>query len=367
MAISITHSFVSVIADDPAAASAGQVTPSNWNDAHVVSGIRPLLPADVIYYVNSATGSDSNVGTSGAPFLTFLHAWNTVCAFDLNGRTATIQLQDSVVDYDPVNVGGLLSPGNTLATPLNGQMIVQGNAGDFTKVTIGATTDSSTCFTLGIQCNSQVIFQNLTFTDNAAATFCALVASINQNLITLHSTNFVLNPVNASVGVWAAGQTSITVETDLQVAGDTDKFFLSESLSTLGINLDTLTLVGTPAYAVGFLAADTDSQIVINHIGSIVGTATGPRYNIDPTSLLQSQVTISSLPGDADGVADSLERLSIPEGPYTVATLPVAATFMKGWQAYVTDALSPTFLGTLTGGSSTVTRVVCTGSAWVPG
>ena len=49
------------------------------------------------------------------------------------------------------------------------------------------------------------------------------------------------------------------------------------------------------------------------------------------------------------------------------ATLPAAETFMKGWRAYVVDALSPTFLGALTGGGAITTGVICTGSAWVPG
>ena len=47
---------------------------------------------------------------------------------------------------------------------------------------------------------------------------------------------------------------------------------------------------------------------------------------------------------------------------YTVATLPTGTT---GAIAYVTDALAPTFLGTLTGGSSTVTPVFYNGSAWI--
>jgi hypothetical protein len=38
MTISVTHAFVSAIADDPAAAAAGEVVPSNWNAAHVVTG-----------------------------------------------------------------------------------------------------------------------------------------------------------------------------------------------------------------------------------------------------------------------------------------------------------------------------------------
>ena len=49
---------------------------------------------------------------------------------------------------------------------------------------------------------------------------------------------------------------------------------------------------------------------------------------------------------------------------YTVATLPVG---IIGMRAYVTDAVSPTFLGTLTGGGSITTPVFYNGTAWVSG
>jgi len=50
---------------------------------------------------------------------------------------------------------------------------------------------------------------------------------------------------------------------------------------------------------------------------------------------------------------------------FTVATLPTAGT--AGRRAYVTDALAPTFLGTLTGGGAVVTPVFDNGTAWVAG
>jgi hypothetical protein len=50
---------------------------------------------------------------------------------------------------------------------------------------------------------------------------------------------------------------------------------------------------------------------------------------------------------------------------FTVATLPAAGT--QGRRAWVTDALAPTFLGTLTGGGAVVTPVFDNGTAWVAG
>lgn len=52
---------------------------------------------------------------------------------------------------------------------------------------------------------------------------------------------------------------------------------------------------------------------------------------------------------------------------YTVATLPAAATIGAGGRAYVTDALTPTFGTTVTGGSSTGVPVYSDGTNWKVG
>ena len=50
--------------------------------------------------------------------------------------------------------------------------------------------------------------------------------------------------------------------------------------------------------------------------------------------------------------------------PITVAGLPSCSTTLKGATALVTDASSPTYGGTLTGGSSTYALALCNGTAW---
>jgi len=59
VALTITHPFVSAIADDPAAAAAGQVVPSNWNASHSISG---TLPAANIAPAGSTTQVQFNLG-----------------------------------------------------------------------------------------------------------------------------------------------------------------------------------------------------------------------------------------------------------------------------------------------------------------
>lgn len=50
---------------------------------------------------------------------------------------------------------------------------------------------------------------------------------------------------------------------------------------------------------------------------------------------------------------------------YTVAALPTATASLRGTVAAVSDALTPTYRGALTGGSTSTCMVICTGSAWL--
>jgi hypothetical protein len=69
----------------------------------------------------------------------------------------------------------------------------------------------------------------------------------------------------------------------------------------------------------------------------------------------------------ADGVTIDISAagvISAGKG-YVVAMLPAAG--VQGRRAWVTDATSPTFLGTLTGGGAVVCPVFDNGAAWVAG
>jgi hypothetical protein len=67
-----------------------------------------------------------------------------------------------------------------------------------------------------------------------------------------------------------------------------------------------------------------------------------------------------------EGVHEFYKPLRL--APYTVASLEAAfpaSAATLGMTAYVTDATSPTYLGTLTGGGAVNTPVFCNGTAWV--
>lgn len=78
-------------------------------------------------------------------------------------------------------------------------------------------------------------------------------------------------------------------------------------------------------------------------------------------SAIQWKAAFSGKVDAADGLFTTPVLLAI----YTVATLPAAIPALRGNIAAVTDALTPTYRGTLTGGSTAVCMVICTGSVWL--
>ena len=55
--ISITHAKVSTIADDPDAATAGEILPSDWNDDHSITGLGTAAEADTADFATAAQGA----------------------------------------------------------------------------------------------------------------------------------------------------------------------------------------------------------------------------------------------------------------------------------------------------------------------
>lgn len=90
----VTHAKNVAIADDPKAAAAGEVLPSDWNADHVLTGFRTMLVANTNYYV-SAGGSDANGGTNSSSdaWATIQHALNFIAQnIDIFGFTITINV-----------------------------------------------------------------------------------------------------------------------------------------------------------------------------------------------------------------------------------------------------------------------------------
>lgn len=105
---------------------------------------------------------------------------------------------------------------------------------------------------------------------------------------------------------------------------------------------------------------------------TFTGTVTIPSpFTLGATSVTTTGAKLNFLTGAAGTTGGSTSSLVFSNNPqlitprltgYTVATLPAGTI---GMMAYVTDAITPVYLGPLTGGGTVVTPVFYNGTAWI--
>lgn len=158
---------------------------------------------------------------------------------------------------------------------------------------------------------------------------------------------------------------------------------MTDGATAWGYSFDTLNTFSTAGAVIarfktgGTIKAYIDKDGTYNGVGF---TGTGLITNRLTTKQQQweydasnyANLTVNSTGGatlDATGTTASftfnkpiINTLPIRTKGYTVATLPAGTI---GDEAYVTDALAPTFLGALVGGGTIVTPVFYNGTAWV--
>jgi len=117
-------------------------------------------------------------------------------------------------------------------------------------------------------------------------------------------------------------------------------------------------------WSIGIRATRNDYSIFNEVLSSEAFT-----INMSTNNVLIGTTTDSGIAGDKLQVSGAISTTStIKAGAtvrlknYTVATLP---TGVQGDTAYVTDALTPTYLGVLVGGGTVVTPVFFNGTAWI--
>lgn len=107
-------------------------------------------------------------------------------------------------------------------------------------------------------------------------------------------------------------------------------------------------------------------QYTINGGGAWTNIAAGA--SATPTVPVLSQFLLRKVAGDSYPANVKIVYTGSAEmanGLFTVATLPAAGEM--GRRAFVKDATTPAFLGTLTGGGAVVCPVFDNGTAWVVG
>lgn len=214
-------------------------------------------------------------------------------------------------------------------------------------------------------------------TTPAAGTFTSLTATTGGVNITAGGIT-----VTAGDAVWPA--TAVmrwNGRARFSSGGQDGTLSVENNATTTGFYLSAPTSAATPTVQLGLPNSSTPAAQTLRAQGSRSGTdsnvsggnltiQSGPSTgNAAPSALiLQSPVPTSS----GSGAQTMTTGLTITYGTakmasYTVSALPAAASAGAGARAFVTDASTPTFGSTVTGGGSTVAPVYSDGTNWKVG
>lgn len=222
--------------------------------------------------------------------------------------------------------------------------------------------------------------------NNAATTYVAYILNVTDTasasgslLMDLRvggSSKFQVNK-SGFIGIGGAASTTYSINT----ASPINVSYIVTTNTSLGLNMSSDAFIGRNAAAhVRFGSLDAASPVAQTISVQNVSTGTSNTAGVN-TTINASRGTGTGAGGDivfqvapagSSGTAQNTlqqalringSRTVIVGAAFTVATLPAAGT--QGRRAWVTDATSPTFLGTLTGGGSVVCPVFDNGTAWV--
>jgi hypothetical protein len=232
-----------------------------------------LLSVPTDYYVNAATGNDTNDGRSATvgaghvgPFATLQRAAKAAGQWILNGVDITVHVADG--SYASLNAPRMSGAGNVnwVGNPSNPAAVTvtgtgahaiqaQGSAHTFNGFKVQTTGTGSG---LAAVTNSNIVAQNIEYGACAGAQNLAVYTSTirlgGAIKITGGSPGYVGN-----AGSFAYGNNGGTIE------------------CITSINPNTLTVVGNPAYGAAFAYSYGLSNLTLS-FGSITGTATGQKY-----------------------------------------------------------------------------------------
>lgn len=244
--------------------------------------VREQLLASRTYYVRT-DGSDANnglVNSSAGAFLTIQKAIDTVASLDLSIYNVTIQVADGtytggvVVSNPWIGAGTVTLQGN-VSTPANA-LLSTGAVDSIVVLSGGALTVTGFRMT-------------------------------NTGSFLLHASSGAIRFSAMTFGSCGSQQLRVTDGGRLQafgnytIDGGGNNHWSAVGNGIIRVQSRTITLSGTPAYALAFANADLSSTVLVNG-NTFSGAASGPRYSATNNGVISSGGGGASyLPGNAAG------------------------------------------------------------------
>lgn len=262
-------------------------------------GVRDVLSTDRTYYVR-VDGSDANNGltdSSGGAFLTLQHAWDVVCGLDANGHDITIQLADGTYTDECVATGTPV--GVTAANPV----LVQGNTTTPANVVINVT--GGNCIQAG-QSNGQ---QAHLYVDGMT-----LRTTTSGNCLEVHYGssikwgNKIVFGTCAGIHVYChTGGYAVHTPPGYTISGSANQHFYVGMGGLVIAHGTEITFSASVTF--GAFAYVIQNGILVFDVNTFVNKSNchGLQYSlINGGRIFTGQTSLSYMPGDSQGVEDSI-------------------------------------------------------------
>jgi hypothetical protein len=381
-----------------------ELTPSDFLDtsealrkiaAAINAGGGGVTPAtdNMTFYVDPASGSDTNPGTSGSPFKTIQHALDQARGFDYQYKyTAAVQLLDGVYNEANQNWSSNSLPGIAMHGIVNAALFA--NLAPSVSLIGNPTIPGNVVLDFSDGSGSLFIFSGL-LNVLAIGGFHLKISGANGTTILINNSVVeIVYPLEIELISGAGGAKVFSVEAsaffvgaNITISGTPLPGDFSGFFYIVGPAYDTANLImagGNLVFATSidftsgkFISLDSQASVTMA-TANIVNPSNivGPGYNITNGSTLSTDVDPTAFVGTQPGFIDSTSSwtnynwsIGLPlfggGQAFTVGTLPAGPAI--GMRAFVSDAHSSEFGSAPVGGGGVTVPVFFDGTNWMVG